>query len=84
MQRLNVLLAAEEAAGLQAFKLVTESRHRLIAVLTSAPAASTKTASVAAAADRLGVPVREAGLLASASLAKRLRRAVVPRPTQAE
>ena len=74
MRRLNVLLAAEEAAGLQALKLVTESRHRLIAVLTSAPAASTKTASVAAAADRLGVPVWEAGLLASAPLAKSLRR----------
>jgi methionyl-tRNA formyltransferase len=74
MQRLNVLLAAEEAAGLQAFKLVRESQHRLIAVLTSAPAANTKTASVAAAADRLGVPVWEAALLASAPLAEGLRR----------
>jgi methionyl-tRNA formyltransferase len=74
MQRLNVLLAAEEAAGLQALKLLTESQHRLIAVLTSAPATNTKTARVAAAADRLGVPVWEAGLLASAPLAKSLRR----------
>jgi methionyl-tRNA formyltransferase len=74
MQRLNIVLAAEEAAGLQALKLLTEGPHRLIAVLTSARAANTKTASVAAAADRLGVPVWEAGLLASAPLANSLRR----------
>jgi UDP-4-amino-4-deoxy-L-arabinose formyltransferase/UDP-glucuronic acid dehydrogenase (UDP-4-keto-hexauronic acid decarboxylating) len=74
MRRLNVLLAAEEGAGLQALKLLMEGQHRLVAVLTSAPAANTKTASVAAAADRLGVPVRHAGLLASAHLAETLRR----------
>jgi methionyl-tRNA formyltransferase len=74
MQRLNVLLAAEEAAGLQALKLLAESQHRLIAVLTGAPTANTRTASVAAAADRLGVRVWDAGLLASASLANSLRR----------
>jgi methionyl-tRNA formyltransferase len=74
MQRLNILLAAEEAAGLHALKLLSESRHRLIAVLTSPPAAHMKTASVAAAAAPLGVPVWNAGLLASAPLAKRLRR----------
>jgi methionyl-tRNA formyltransferase len=74
MQRLNVLLAAEEAAGLQALKLVTESRHRLIAVLTGASNANIQTASVAAAADRLGVPVWDAGLVACASFAKSLRR----------
>jgi methionyl-tRNA formyltransferase len=73
MQRLNIVLAAEEAAGLQALKLLTDGPHRLLAVLTSAPAANTKKASVAAAADRLGVPVWDAGLLASAPLAKSLR-----------
>jgi methionyl-tRNA formyltransferase len=74
MQRLNVLLAAEEGAGLQALKLVTESRHRLIAVLTGASNANIQTASVAAAADRLGVPVWDARLVACASFARSLRR----------
>jgi methionyl-tRNA formyltransferase len=74
MQRLNVLLAAEEAAGLQALKLLVESEHRLIAVLTSARDANTKTASVATAANRLGVPVWDAGLPASASFAESVRR----------
>jgi methionyl-tRNA formyltransferase len=74
MQRLNVVLAAEEAAGSQALRLFAESQHRLVAVLTGAPAANRRTASVGAAAQRLGVPVWDAGLLASASLAKSLRR----------
>jgi methionyl-tRNA formyltransferase len=57
----NVLLAAQEAAGLHALRLVAESGHRVVGALTARE--SGRGASVEAEARRLGVPVLEPRLV---------------------
>jgi methionyl-tRNA formyltransferase len=51
----NVLLVAEESAGIQLLRRLAEGPHRLVAVLTTSPV-SGGGATVAQAARRLGIP----------------------------
>jgi methionyl-tRNA formyltransferase len=53
---LNVLLAAEESAGIQVLRALSRSRHRTLAVLTTEPTRGGG-ATVAGVAETLGVPV---------------------------
>jgi methionyl-tRNA formyltransferase len=63
----NVLLAAQEAAGLHALRLVAESEHRVAGVLTSPEQG--RGASVHAEARRLELPVLQPALLREAAFA---------------
>ena len=66
---MRVVLAAEEAAGLQALRMVAESEeHELVAVMTSTPGP-------ASAAERLGVPVWDAGVVRNPALGSGLAEA---------
>jgi methionyl-tRNA formyltransferase len=53
---LNVLLAAEESAGIQVLRALARSPHRTVAVLTTEPTRGGG-ATVASVAEKLGVPV---------------------------
>lgn len=53
---MNVLLVAEEAAGIMALRALAQTEHRLVAVLTAEPTRGGG-ATVAAAAATLGIPV---------------------------
>jgi methionyl-tRNA formyltransferase len=68
---LSVLLVAEEAAGLQALKLLAGSGQRVVAVLSSS--GEERGASVARAAGDLGLPVWDPRAVADPALAERLR-----------
>jgi UDP-4-amino-4-deoxy-L-arabinose formyltransferase/UDP-glucuronic acid dehydrogenase (UDP-4-keto-hexauronic acid decarboxylating) len=57
--QLTIALAAEEAAGVQALRLLTNRGHRVATVFTGA-GASGASASVASAAESLDLPVRPA------------------------
>jgi methionyl-tRNA formyltransferase len=72
--RLNVVLAAEESAGIQVLKRLAASGHRIVAVLGGRPAGHARTATVAAAAERLGLQALDPALVTSAEFADRLRR----------
>jgi methionyl-tRNA formyltransferase len=54
--RLNVVLVAEESAGIQVLRRLADGPHRIVAVLTGPPAPGGKGATVGQAAERLGVP----------------------------
>jgi methionyl-tRNA formyltransferase len=56
MRHVNVLLVAEEAAGIQVLRRVAGSRHRLVAVMTAPPTRGGG-ATVAGVAEGLGVEV---------------------------
>jgi methionyl-tRNA formyltransferase len=64
MAALRVVLVAEEAAGLQALKLLAAGGHEVVAVLSKSAAARE--------AERLGVPVADPALVTDASLAARV------------
>jgi methionyl-tRNA formyltransferase len=68
---LNVLLVAEEAAGLQALKLLAESDHRVTAVLSST--GEERGAGVARAAAGLGLPIADPRAVRDPAFADRLR-----------
>ena len=65
---LKVALAAEEAAGIKALRLVAERGHDVAAVFTSSGAEEGRT-SVAAVAESLGAAVRDASEVKDAALA---------------
>jgi UDP-4-amino-4-deoxy-L-arabinose formyltransferase/UDP-glucuronic acid dehydrogenase (UDP-4-keto-hexauronic acid decarboxylating) len=65
---LTVALAAEEAAGVQALRLLAHRGHDLVAVFTDSEEEGTS-ASVASTARSLGVPVRTASAVRTAGLA---------------
>ncbi|MGH3611798.1 MAG: methionyl-tRNA formyltransferase [Pseudonocardia sp.] len=72
---MRIVLAAEEAAGLQAVRLVVGSPHRLHAVLTGSRAGDrTRGVTVASAARALSVPVLPADLVKDPRFADDLRR----------
>lgn len=73
MSELRIVLACQEAAGAHALRLAADSGHRVVAVLTDATREPDGASGVAAAAARLGVPVREAALVRDPSLAAWLR-----------
>lgn len=70
--RLRVLLVAEESAGLQTLKMLSESDHELVGVLASENHNS-KAAHVWDAAAKLGVPTWPAMLVRDESFADRIR-----------
>jgi methionyl-tRNA formyltransferase len=53
---MNVLLVAEESAGIQVLRMLASTQHRVVAVMT-APPSTGGGATVARAAESLGVPV---------------------------
>ena len=69
---MNVLLVAEEAAGIQVLRLLASNGHRVAAVLT-APPQTGGGATVAGVADGLGVPVLPSQLVRDPALAHLLR-----------
>jgi UDP-4-amino-4-deoxy-L-arabinose formyltransferase/UDP-glucuronic acid dehydrogenase (UDP-4-keto-hexauronic acid decarboxylating) len=70
--RLTVALAAEEAAGLQTLKLLTERGHRVVAVFSDSVGGD-RGATVASVASKLEVPVRSAAEVRDPALADDLR-----------
>lgn len=76
---MNILLVAQEAAGIQAIRQVEQSPHRLVAVLTSSEGADTsgRGVRVSSVARGLGVPVLPAQSVRDPSFAEELRRAEV-------
>jgi UDP-4-amino-4-deoxy-L-arabinose formyltransferase/UDP-glucuronic acid dehydrogenase (UDP-4-keto-hexauronic acid decarboxylating) len=69
---MNIYIAAEESAGIQALRLVASKGHRVSAVLTSAPE-GVRGATVAGVAERLGVRVLPARLVKDPALAGQMR-----------
>ncbi len=72
-QPLRILLAAEEAAGLQALKAVDQSEHELVGVLTSNTHGDSRGATVDGVARNLGYPVWSARDVKDPALAERMR-----------
>ncbi len=68
----NIVLAAEESAGIQALRLVTSAGHQVSAVLTSAPE-GVRGATVAAVAEGLGIEVLPAKRVTDPALAEHMR-----------
>jgi methionyl-tRNA formyltransferase len=60
---MNVLVVAEESAGLQALRLVTDRGHRVAAVLTGARAGDGRGSTVAGLARRLDIPTLDPPLV---------------------
>src|SRR5579863_4321437 len=74
---MNVVLAAEESAGLQMLRSLVTSNHRLVAVLAQVPKVGTAGGSVWNAARELGCETWPAELVQDPDLAKQLRSAQV-------
>lgn len=74
---MNVVLAAEESAGLQMLRALAQSKHRVVAVLTAPARPRSTQASVWNAARSLGFETLPAELVKDPSLADRLRREAV-------
>ncbi len=64
-----VVVVAEESAGAQALRLAVDRGHEVAAVLTSRPGSAGAAAPVATAADELGLPVLDPGLVRELSFA---------------
>lgn len=73
---MNILLVGEEAAGIQALRLVHAGPHRVVAVLTGTDRGQGEESgvTVASVAGQLGVPVRPAALVKDSGFADELRR----------
>ncbi len=71
--QLTIALAAEDAAGVQALRLLARREHRVVAVFTDSVGGGGSSASVASTAESLGVPVRAAAEVRSPVLASWLR-----------
>ncbi len=69
---MNIVLAAEESAGLQMLRSLAASKHRLVGVF-AAPPKDSAAASVWNVANRLGLQTRPASQLKDASLGEWLR-----------
>jgi methionyl-tRNA formyltransferase len=70
---MNLVLAAEESAGLQILRALSRTRHRLVAVLASRPKPDGSGGAVWNAANSLGLEVRPAHLVRDPAFAGRLR-----------
>jgi methionyl-tRNA formyltransferase len=70
---LNVVLVAEESAGIQALRKLADSSHRVVAVMSSPESSGTGTATVASAARQLGVRLWPSNLVRDPRLGDRLR-----------
>jgi len=70
---MNIVLIAEESAGIQALSTLADSGHRIVAVLASPLKSRFPRASVFLAARKYGLPVWPAELVKDASLGERLR-----------
>jgi methionyl-tRNA formyltransferase len=70
---LNVVLACQESAGVQALRLVLERGHRLVAVLTDPDREPSGASTVAATAAGLGIATRDPALLRRAEAGAWLR-----------
>lgn len=70
---MNVVLAAEESAGLQLVRAVAASQHRVVAVLAQPPKPAAASVSVWKVARDLGLPTWPADTVKTAALAERLR-----------
>jgi methionyl-tRNA formyltransferase len=70
--QLTIALAGEEAAGVQALRLLAHRGHKVVAVFTDSRAGGSS-ASVASTAESLGVPVHAASELLQPALAGWLR-----------
>ena len=68
---LNVLLVAEESAGIQTLRFLDRSEHNVVAVLASAPVS--RGATVHSAASKLGLPVWPAELVKRPELSDTVR-----------
>jgi methionyl-tRNA formyltransferase len=71
---MNVVLVAEESAGLEMLRAVSRSQHRLVAVLASPPEADSAASGVWNVARHLGYDTWPAKLVKDPSLGERLRR----------
>jgi UDP-4-amino-4-deoxy-L-arabinose formyltransferase/UDP-glucuronic acid dehydrogenase (UDP-4-keto-hexauronic acid decarboxylating) len=65
----NIVLSAEDAAGIQLLRALRQRAHRIVAVMTSAARSSRAMATVGAAAMGMGLPVWPAELLTASELA---------------
>jgi methionyl-tRNA formyltransferase len=70
---MNIVLVAEESAGIQTLRALCQTEHRIVAVLASPSKRSLSGANVFLAASRLGLPVWPVDLVKDAALAERLR-----------
>ena len=70
---MNILLAAEESAGLQMLKALTNSSHRIVAVLASPTGAGTGAANVWDLAQKLGHETWPAKRVKDPALAEEMR-----------
>lgn len=71
-RKLNVVLIAEESAGIQVLRALVQSEHRVVAVMTSLPQTDSHASRVWGAAAKLGVETWPAKLVKDPSLASRL------------
>ncbi|MGQ9367178.1 methionyl-tRNA formyltransferase [Azospirillum sp. A39] len=74
---LNILLAVEEAAGLQLLQALAKSGHRIVGVLASATGTASGGPSVRQAAERLGLATWPADFVRHADFAEAIRAARV-------
>jgi methionyl-tRNA formyltransferase len=70
---MNIVLIAEESAGIQTLRALRDTEHRIVAILASPLRGGSPGASVLLAATRLGLPVWPADLVKNAALAMRLK-----------
>lgn len=70
---MNVALAGEESVGIQLLRAILQSRHRLVAVMSTASKTSSSSASLSDAAATLGVQTWPAKMVKDPALADRLR-----------
>jgi methionyl-tRNA formyltransferase len=75
--RMRVLLAAEEAAGIQALKLLAQGDHQLVAVLATPERRSAGGSSVWQVAKQMGIPTWPAALVKEAAFAAEVRAAEI-------
>src|SRR5262249_51292666 len=75
--RMRVLLAAEEAAGVQALMLLAQGQHQLVAVLSTPEGKSTGGTSVWQVAERMGITTWAAALVKEVTFAADIRAAEI-------
>jgi methionyl-tRNA formyltransferase len=69
----NIILAAEEAAGMRLFRMLAHGNHRLVAVLTTPPPATVKGPSLWHLANSFGISTWPAKLVKDPSFAATLK-----------
>lgn len=70
---MNILLIAEESAGIQLLRALAQSYHRIVAVMASPPTGSTDRATVWRVAETLGYRIWPAGLVKDPDFAGTVR-----------